>query len=236
MSISRFYGVSRANLLSTGQCTKVVSDLLRLKDSWCKRSRYGFWTLGTAAYLDAISDPQRYFESAAQTNQVLFDHFRYLLDQLKNIMSRALDAPCDYDRKYALPGFHIFQYNGEDRLDAAYLAQRAHFDRQFQLIMDESSVEETLSFTLLVEAPSCGAFLAVWPLTYRDSIANIGTISKSAEEMKPYFLQYQLGHVLWHDGMILHALAPSGSDSCVGHRITLQGHGVRGKGTWLLYW
>ena len=236
MSQFSFGGVVNTLFLSSDQCTRLCKDIWRLRSSWYERSEFGFWTLGTAAYLDALPDRQRYFSGAALTNKILFNNFRGLYVQLKAFLGNVLNAPCEYEQDYALPGFHIFQYNGADSMDASSLAQRAHFDRQFRLVMDESTVEETLSFTMLVESPSCGAFLAVWPLSYEDTILKTDSILRFAERTECKMLQYQIGHVCWHDGMILHALAPTGSDCCVGHRITVQGHGVRRNGEWMLYW
>jgi hypothetical protein len=39
-----------------------------------------------------------------------------------------------------------------------------------------------------------------------------------------------------HDGLMLHAIGAAPAARATGHRITLQGHGVRFGGQWRLYW
>ena len=39
-----------------------------------------------------------------------------------------------------------------------------------------------------------------------------------------------------HDGVLLHAIGGSSAPAPIGQRITLQGHGVRRRGSWSIYW
>lgn len=67
-----------------------------------------------------------------------------------------------------LPGFHIFEIDGDEWANNG-LPELAHFDLQFHYLGTELTLEATLSFTLPLELPSGGAGFAVWELDEADA-------------------------------------------------------------------
>ena len=49
-------------------------------------------------------------------------------------------------------------------------------------------------------------------------------------------IRYSQGHMILHDGLLLHAIGVSSVAKPEGYRITFQGHGVRVGPNWKLYW
>jgi hypothetical protein len=134
-----------------------------------------------------------------------------------------------------MPGFHIFVHDGRDE-SRDNPAARAHYDLQWMHAMPGRIPPETLSFTLLIEAPSGGASMATWNPRYND-IGGLGcTPIEYALKHPPLTITYSRGLIVVHDGLTLHAIGCSSVAAPEGYRITLQGHGVRLPQGWLLYW
>jgi hypothetical protein len=146
-----------------------------------------------------------------------------------------LGAAAFFDMRYALPGFHIFVFDGSDR-SGDDPAPRAHFDLQWMHAIPGRTPSETLSFTLLIEEPSGGASLAVWGARCEDVVKLGVTSIEYASIRPPETVTYARGGIVIHDGLILHAIGSPSVSSPKGYRITLQGHGVRLPQGWLLYW
>jgi hypothetical protein len=95
--------------------------------------------------------------------------------------------------------------------------------------------EETLSFTLLVEEPSGGSSMEIWP-AHRNAIPpNFNALQYAATHSSRTLL-YSPGYMVVHDGLLLHAIGRASIAAPRGTRITLQGHGARSSGGWKLYW
>jgi hypothetical protein len=226
--------VSR-DFLDAAECAETLRRVNRLRDRWTSRGGFSFFTLGAAAYLDATESRDIYLAAAAQTNPILSDAFDDLYGGLRRFLEYMLDEPIAYAERLALPGFHIFHFDGSEVEDDP-VAQRAHFDMQFLLAFPESTPEATLSFTLPVGLPSGGAGLAVWSTRY-DEILRTGMSGPDfAGQSCCERVNYEAGRMVLHDGFQLHAIGTSSVSAPNGQRITLQGHGVRRQGWWTIYW
>jgi hypothetical protein len=224
------------DFLDESECVETVRRINRMQDRWTARSKFGdSFTLGAAAYLDARGSRENYLAAAAQTNPALCEVFGDLYDGLRGFLESLLAEPVIYDECLAMPGFHIFAYDGSVLVDDN-VGERAHFDMQFSQIIPGWAPEATLSFTLPLQQPSGGSGLAVWSLDYEDTIRRELYVGSWAAENPWTLVRYETGRMGLHDGRLLHALVRSPSPTPKGLRITLQGHGVRHDGRWTLYW
>ncbi len=145
-----------------------------------------------------------------------------------------MGQPVSYGEEYALPGFHIFIFEGADQTNDQP-SSRAHFDLQWMHAMPGGRPEETLSFTLPIEEPSGGCSLAIWPVHFETVERGFDAL-KYAGRKPPQTLYYARGNMVVHDGLLLHAIGRASIAAPVGYRITFQGHGAKLAGSWWLYW
>lgn len=240
------------DFLDADECAETVRRVNGLRNSWIKRSDQGFFTLGTASYLDGVKSTESYLASAAETNPLLSTGFNDLYNGLLGFLEHVLDESVSYEERLALPGFHIFRYSGKPaecaglpnankpELPDSSVAKRAHFDLQFLQAVPDWTPEATLSFTLPLAQPSGGAGLAVWPLRYEKAVRRNVSAQRFAARNSYKRMSYEPGRMIVHDGFLLHAIlhgiVSRGGPAQKGQRITLQGHGVRTEGRWTIYW
>jgi hypothetical protein len=158
-----------------------------------------------------------------------------LYNRVVEFLHELLDEEVSLDLERAVPGFHVFVLRGEDR-SKDNPAQRAHFDLQWRLAYPGLNPEGMLSFTLAVEAPTGGAGLAMWPLRWDEFKPSFREAHPWVLQQPPQVVQYALGWLVLHDGLLLHSIGAPGIARATGHRITFQGHGIRWGGRWRLYW
>jgi hypothetical protein len=233
------------DLLSSEECQAVRTALYAMKDAWIQRnpSNPGFcFTVGPAAYIDACSSPQPevdYYGRAVHNNTLLDKRFGPIYQRLATTLAEHLHAPVGYADHLAWPGFHIFV--GEAIASASRAP--AHFDLQFQHLRWPRPLDPgpALAFTLPITLPRAGGGLDVWNITPADleKAQRRGLV----DDLQSYktrkiqtFYPYVVGCLALHSGTILHRI---GAVSCIeaeDERITLQGHGVKIGGTWILHW
>lgn len=183
------------------------------------------WTLGTASYLDAAGSEQAYDLKASRSNASLIMHFDWVYERLLGTL-RNLWEPRKVDYLKSLPGFHIFRCDSE--LMRWPLAS-VHQDHQEQLLAWDGRAEETLSFTVPIEVPKSGAGLWMWE--DQESAHPVQLAGK-----KKTFIPYEPGRMVLHHGKNFHLIAPMAEIESNAFRITLQGHAVRIKDHWWVYW
>ena len=227
--------LSGHDILDTYKCKEICGRVMMLRDLWVPRASTGdFFTLGTASYLDAISKQHNYFDLAAARNIPLGVHFGWLHERIRLFFELFLGEMVFYDPYYALPGFHIFIMDGSDRrLDKSAL--RAHFDLQWMNITSKTP-NGALSFTLPLELPTGGSSMHIWQARYLDAVRLGVGAAEYASNHDPQIVPYEMGRMVVHDGLVLHAIGGSSLATPKGYRITLQGHGVRRPAGWMLYW
>ena len=212
------------DVLAPEACAHWADQVLALRRHWTQRhARLPFYTLGMAAYLDAVPDgsapalPPSYQSTILRqhSNQVLLEHFEALLEINRAALSQHFARPARYvPQQAALPGFHIHLPHPAFASEVASV----HRDLQFMKVFAQHAIEphQVLTFTLPVSMPP-GSGLKTW--------------SDSGTDVHPY----RLGHMVVHDGLCQHqaVLHPTPSDV---PRIMLQGHGVFLHDELLLYW
>jgi hypothetical protein len=227
--------ISQHEVLRSQECETARDQVLALREHWTQRSEVrNFFTLGAAAYLDAPSRREAYLRAAQVLNPLLCGSFGWLYERVRCGFEEVLGQPVSYDDECAMPGFHIFLYQGEDQSQDKP-STRAHFDLQWLHAMPGCQPEETLSFTLLIEEPSGGSSLEVWP-AHRNAVRADFNALQYASTNPSQTLLYSRGHMVVHDGLLLHAIGRASIAAPKGHRITFQGHGAKGSRGWKLYW
>ena len=235
MNFEECVPLSQHDILDASECEQVREQVMALKARWTARSEGTFFTLGAASYLDATGDRAAYAEASKRENPVLWESFGWLQERVRLFAEELLDEPAFFSADCALPGFHIFVLNGEDR-SRDNPAARAHFDLQWMHALPGRVPADAVSFTLPVEVPSGGASMAIWHVRYKDAL-RLGLSSQEyASSYPPQTVEYVPGRAVVHDGLILHAIGRASAAAPKGLRITLQGHGVRLPEGWLLYW
>lgn len=211
-------------MLNAEECAFWAAQVLALRPHWTRRdANLPFYTLGLAAYLDAVrDDPQlggkRAYHLKAlrqENNRLLHTHFAPLMERCCQALAQwsGLPAAC-VGEQAALPGFHIHLPHP---VFAQAVASR-HVDLQFKQVfgLDQPDPAQVLTLTLPVSMPT-GAGLNLWP----------GTAL--------VFHPYQLGQMVLHSGLVPHQAVLHPSSEPV-PRIMLQCHALLQGSAWGIYW
>jgi hypothetical protein len=202
-----------------------------------------FFTLGRASYLDVCltgkDQELNYYQAVRKSNELLLSHFSDLYSRLLESLYSELADPVTYTDKLARPGFHVFLGSA---ISAAGQA-RAHFDVQYDKLQFGGKPDsvEPISFTLPLRLPRGGSGLETWNVT-RDRYENavrqgmVRSLHDYAEQKVRAYHPYTPGVLFVHKGLLLHRIASPGVIHPEDERVTLQGHGLRIAGKWLLYW
>lgn len=230
-----YIAVTQHEVLRFQECDTTRDRVFALREQWTQRSEAGsFFTLGAAAYLDAPEHRETYLRAAMAINPVLRGNFDWLYERVRRGFEEVLGQSVAYDDECALPGFHIFVFQGEDQ-SRDKPSSRAHFDMQWMHAMPGCQPEETLSFTLLVEEPSGGSSMEIWPAHSNAVPAGFNALLH-ASTYPSRIVRYSRGYMVVHDGLLLHAIGRASIAAPSGHRITFQGHGAKISHSWKLYW
>ena len=198
--------------------------VLALRRSWTPRNPNApFFTLGMAAYLDAIHAEAELGHRTAYharallsfNNRLLEREFAPLLEACRLHLSHWSGLVAAYEpSRSALPGFHIHLPHQAFSSGVA----STHNDLQFQQVFPKAqpTAAEVLTFTVPLSLPP-GSGLNLW------------------DGERVQFHSYQVGHVYLHSGLHKHqaVLHPQGGQT---PRICLQGHGLISDNRLILYW
>lgn len=219
--------VLRLAVMDEAGCEDWVLAVLLQERHWCRRHpEVPFHTLGLAAYLDAGALAGQGYHRAEvreRNNALLALHFRPLLDLVAASLRPLLGAPARLaGTEAALPGFHI--YLPHPALGGPVAS--VHRDLQYRDAFPAAAPGpgDVFSFTLPLCNPA-GSGLSVWPGV---------TDPRAGAAAAPEFHPYRPGEIVVHDGLGIHQAVlccDQGSP-----RISLQGHGLRVGGEFLLYW
>jgi len=215
--------VSTLPVLSAPECASWTQQVLALRRHWTRRDPHlPFYTLGMAAYLDAVQPdpvlgaPPYHLKPLRQANNALIhSHFAPLLERCCQALAGwSGQAVHCLGEQTALPGFHIHLPHP---VFAQEVASR-HVDLQFQKVFAglQPRPDQVLTLTLPVSLPS-GAGLQLW------------------DGDEALFYPYQLGQLALHSGLAPHqaVLHPEGGEV---PRIMLQCHALQADGGWGIYW
>jgi hypothetical protein len=224
------------------EATKYADAVVAMRDEWLARNTDSY-TLGLATYLDVVGveDPDaRYYDCVEDANAKLMRRFGPLYAALATTLVTYLGQSVRYlESDLALPGFHIFERSSilTEPLD------RAHFDVQHKYLRWPGDIDgdALISFTLPVRLPQAGGGLETWDVTEPFAVAEARagrrrTLQEWMAASDPKRYPYRIGMLYVQPTMQLHRIAAVDHRADDDMRITLQGHGVRMDGAWILYW
>jgi hypothetical protein len=230
--------VSQIDCLSTDECLQIQRTLHTLKDDW--EARMGdlpFYTLGAASYMDAGEKGEFFYKMKAKRfNPLLKKHFSPLYEKVAAVLEKETGKPVIYEENYGYPGFHIFLYSELFQ----YAIASVHFDLQFQhLTWRYKNIDRLhpLSLTLPISLPINGGGMFCWDI-HREEVKELSktALDERAQNEEPVLIEYNIGQIVVHEGLMLHQIAPAEEMTQNDERITLQGHGLYCDGAWRLYW
>jgi hypothetical protein len=208
-----------------------------------------FYTLGAASYLDlrfATGSINEYLSHPRAVWASTGPAVATLLDDVRGALACVLDAPVEYAPQLPSPGFHIFIGRAIPQVDCTRCSsgcRSCHFDLQHTLIpwerwYSDVDASQTLSFTLPINLPAAGGGLTIWKSLTLDQFGPSDQIEipTMAYITASETIRYALGHLVLHDGHVLHQVAAVSPVSVTDERITLQGHGILADDAWRLYW
>ena len=234
-------GVFHHRLLTVEECHRVLAGSEANRAAWTNRyPGLPAYTLGAASYLDsgpAAGQRAAYHARAKALNPLLEREFGWLYERLLKALREHLRAEVSFAPDAARPGFHIFL------ADPAFKRPlgRIHFDLQFEGIdwpEDGMDFSRPVSYTLAIRLPKAGAGLQTWDI----GKAEFDALSPEArrrigDDETSGYVPYREGFMVCHSGMLLHRIAPAGSDLRADDmRVTLQGHALPGPNGYRLYW
>lgn len=234
-------------VLDASECVRVRDDVMASRDAWFPRGGDPPWfhTLGAAAYIDAVPQPDReptYVARAAARNPLLYERFDWVHNVVKYALSLHLRARVRDDPALALPGFHVWL--GLSVPTSPDISR--HFDMQYlhlpEAFRARADLTRPLSFTLPIALPRAGGGLNAWDVTLAERQAQY----RSPEGAPPVeelvrtrtltHHPYTPGVLVLHSGLVLHQIAPVDRVHPDDERITLQGHALYCEGDWVIYW
>jgi hypothetical protein len=227
------------DFLTEEECSVVREKVFDLRSYWLNRGgyfEYPFFSLGTASYMDAVNDPQYYYQACKKTNIIIKENFSDLLNKLALFLEEKLGKPTLFHPRMALPGFHIFL---SDEIFEIPIASR-HVDLQYQLL-DWGELKfdhkDCISFTVYIRMPSAGSGLYLWDYLFEDleDMYDQDRQDKLSKEEFEY-RQFKKGQLVIHDGLHYHQIAAMENVQESDERISLQGHAILSNGIYYLYW
>jgi len=230
----------RVQVLSTAEAEAVAGQVHALRREWRQRHEtQPFFTLGTAAYLDAREGRFAEYQAMTRTsNAMLRAHFGDLLERFRVAVEQHVGTEAVYHPQLALPGFHIFLFDEAFRRRGASV----HFDKQYEHIdwssIGEPDTDRQLSLTLSVRLPAGGGGLLVWNINRIEieRMAPAERIEHSRANRVATFESYEVGWLAIHSGHQLHQIGAAPHLQPGDERITLQAHALPAGGTWVIYW
>ena len=215
-----------------------------------------FYTLGAATYIDGITSIEEYYRYTKEQNPVFAQYFGGLYRELMVAFDKVIGKCALWDY-LAYPGFHVFSAKPNEPPKMAtkmYMEQPSatiHLDLQhekheflFDNSFKEIDYENVLSFTLPLVVPKNGGGLNTWEEESMKQYEIDNEYTKHMKELdysqwgdygEPTVVPYTAGKMFWFTGKLVHQIAPGFNLDFNDKRISLQGHGVKCDGNWILY-
>ena len=193
---------------------KIRDKVMGLSSIWDERlPDRPFYTLGGSAYLDIkSSDKSTYGYKRKTFNDTMVHCFGGLYKEVVAVLSDYLKIPCTFDPSLCVPGFHIFFSH------PAFVTSGGLWHMDMGHIALGLPENDPISFTATVRLPQDGG----------------GLQYKEGDE--EFYLAYKVGEMVVHDGCIMHKIAPLKAFHENDERVTMQGHGVKIDGQYVLFW
>jgi len=196
------------------ECDRIVKVVKELRPLWISRNDQ-FHTLGVASYQD---NPYAYPALSQYSNPIIMNAFYRSQEfaKLEQVLIHALNGAVLTRPDCAVPAFHIFDKRCNGR-EGSF-----HVDLPWQYMRHIGEFTEPMTFTVLLEAPHCGAGLNYWPPDKIDPFKHY-----TSTDIQPEVIMYERGRLYYHTGLFYHQIANPCDVGDDEYRITLQGHSVR---------
>jgi len=228
--------VIEKRILSIEEAQKVVREVNNCSDLFIEQTKDFFYTLGAATY-QHVNRLDEYYNNVLFLNQIMFKKFWLLYFKLLEGLENILYEKVYFTKALSYPGFHIFNLGNIENFGGG----APHYDISFKehdILGDVDVITESLSFTLALELPKEKCGLNMWDLNFREVIESNYVIDPNKEcllrQMK--FIQYNVGCLYLFDAFQYHSISSIDTLYANDVRITLQGHVVKKKGKWIVYW
>lgn len=235
-------------LLTSTQCEIARNSVTELKSLWrthnYNKNKTGnhiphpFYTLGVPSYLGATNHDKEkhYYEVARELNPVMMQKFQWLYEIVMGAVSHMFQEPVRFTEDLAIPGFHIFP----TQKGVHYPSIGMHLDLQFKLHQwkDKKGIDfkNPLSFTLPFSLSETGGGLNICDRPIGQMMFMSDSERQKTFDEETRYIPYALGELVVHRGLWFHEVAERQSEHSDSDRITLQGHGLRDRDGWTLYW
>jgi hypothetical protein len=245
-------------ILTEDQSKLYSSKVSDCKDLFNTYADNKFSILGAASYANNLEE---YNLIKNKINPVIKNNFLDLLNIIKDYIEQGVNEPCYFDENLSYPGFHTFY---ADHKDSLLPLTSLHIDTPYQLHKDyllkkynHVDFDFPITFTLCLKLPKSGAGLYYWDKDnwdkqteeqsyefYSDIYEKYAVLFKTntptredyEKFIEPKILSYEIGSIVLFKGNLLHQIAPFYSPIYSDElRITMQGHGIKCDGKWLLY-
>ena len=191
--------INETNLISEELARSVTDRVLSMREHFTDRGK--FHTLGASSYIDNMAD---YTRLSMEKNPMLLNEFSDLYAIVQKHISSVLQLEVLVHPWGAVPGFHIFGTKSNS------IQGHVHVDEPYQRILWPEPFYSPFTFTLALNVPG-KAGLDVW---------------LDQEQLTPIYIDYKVGHLYSHAGLIQHRISKVGEVTDENPRITLQGHGA----------
>lgn len=241
--------LDKKRIFSTRQCEQIRDSILNFRKDWIKRPGkdpvtgrslgYDYFTLFSASYVDVKARGgtlKKYRARAKRFNPLLRREFGPFYRILSKRLETLLGDETYFPEGFALPGFHVYvEKNGVFGLDGS-----PHFDTQ-HLKLDWSKtplpvLSEPISFTVPIILPSSGSGLQCWDTDYAEFATSGKTLPQLIRGKRARYFRYSPGRIFLMRGLIAHKIPDVKICKPGDLRITLQGHAIRTRRGWAVYW
>lgn len=174
-------------------------------------------TIGEALYRNR--DRLDYYTACARAeNRALYSCFRLAHERVATFFEQRYGLPVVFAEQLAVPGFHVFEFDAP----GSYEGGGWHIDILYTSVPffkeHPDEVEAVVNFTVPFVLPDGGSGM---------DFENEGSVVT---------VPYAAGVMLFTEGEYRHRLAASQCHAAAQRRVTLQGHGVRFRDRWILFW
>jgi hypothetical protein len=227
--------VTHVPLLSPDETRSLRAAVLATRSRWrARRDALAFHTLGAAAHLDALDDPDAYQRYARLDNAFLRDRFPALYERLLEVLGRALGAPILFHDEFALPGFRIVHSQRGATLPLAAIRPDVP---HLALSSAPDAGTDCISFSFDVSENQNESGVRVWSVAYGDTIGldseEVARVLDAAENVR---CVHQPGALIVRRGDAYAQRLPMSATGASDDLITLEGRAFREIGTWRVYW
>jgi hypothetical protein len=169
-----------------------------------------------------------YYTRCARTeNRPLYRHFRLAHERVAAFFEVRYNLPVVYAEELAVPGFHVFSFDGPGEYDGGgWHVDGLHAQVPF-FAAHRDEIEGVVNFTVPFEVPDGGSGMDL-----EDDIP--GSLRRGGGEAVA--VPYLPGVMTFTESEYWHRIGASHCHEPAQRRVTLQGHGVRFRDRWVLYW